>query len=811
MSTLEAKTNQPTDDETSVKELEQTVDRLRLDLELCDRQFREALDATQEILYCYNPQKACYEYISAAAEPISGYSLQELKDQGHIPDPLRTIHEEDRPRLRAVLEEAQKSGQRIYKSPEVEYRRRKKDGGFLWFRDRATVYLDANGNIDRIVGSATNITDQMDVKDALGLSERMQKTLFESAVDPILISSLDDLTVAVNPAFEALFGFTFQELKGKVFPGHLEFDQGSLEKWVAACRAGTGITGHETRRKAKDGTLYDVSLTISPINDADGDLLYLSVAYRDITEQKKADEELCQYREQLEDLVRARTAELTRVNIHLEEEISRREEVHNVLNIQRNLGISLVTCENLNEAAHHILAAAFHLEGFDCGSVFLHNPEREGFALAAFDGYSRVPTNRASFFSLDSARGQRVGNTAAKFGSQQPSLVLDDAQREQEGLKALAMITIPCGDKVIAVMELASHSWEDIPDWTQTALELIAGQIGKAIAHIQALESLQVSESKYRSLTDFIPLTVFEASLTGRFTHVNQHGLDASGYTRDDIRRGLNFAHILVPEDVDKARLNFQKKISKELTEAHEYTIVAKDGKKIPVYIHTAVIEDNKKPVGVRGVALDISDLKKAEENLRQSEERFRSAFDNAPIGVALIDLTGHFLRVNTRFCDMLGYSSEDLFKKPFKTLVQPQDHEETDRVIQSFMEGNMHFFEIQMQLLHKDGHRIWIMLSVTLQTDDQGNPIKVIAHTLDITERKQARNEKMQLEVQLQQSQKLEAIGRLAGGVAHDFNNLLTGMIGHAEIAKQEDLSADRLNQELDGVLHLAERGSNA
>lgn len=108
--------------------------------------------------------------------------------------------------------------------------------------------------------------------------------VFQNSIDPIGIFTLDDKVIDVNPAFEKMFGYKREELIGGVFLGHIGFDDGVFDKWIELCKYGNGVKQHFTRRRAKDGKIIAVSITVSPIFDLEGNLSAVSISYRDITE-----------------------------------------------------------------------------------------------------------------------------------------------------------------------------------------------------------------------------------------------------------------------------------------------------------------------------------------------------------------------------------------------------------------------------------------------------------------------------------------------------------------------------------------------
>lgn len=196
-------------------------------------------------------------------------------------------------------------------------------------------------------------------------------------------------------------------------------------------------------------------------------------------------------------------------------------------------------------------------------------------------------------------------------------------------------------------------------------------------------------------------------------------------------------------------------------------------------------------PIPKRGVtfavAHDITERKTAEERIRQSERRFRQNFESAPVGMAIIDTQRRFLEVNSQICKILGYHPEEMVGRSFNSFTHPDDAEGGRERWRQLLDGEVEFNRSEKRYLHKDGRVLWVIVSNTLIRDDKGKPLYFLSHLMDITDQKAAQAEKMKLEVQLQQSQKMEAVGTLAGGMAHDFNNLLMGIQGRASLLSLE------------------------
>ena len=130
-----------------------------------------------------------------------------------------------------------------------------------------------------------------------------------------------------------------------------------------------------------------------------------------------------------------------------------------------------------------------------------------------------------------------------------------------------------------------------------------------------------------------------------------------------------------------------------------------------------------------------------AEAALRESKERFRSAFDYTPIGMALVALDGRWLQVNRSLCEIVGYSEQELLIKTLQDLTYSDDREIDKGHVRQLLLDEIRYFQIEKRYLHKLGHLVWVLLSVSLVRDVQGHPLHFIAQIQDITERKQAEN----------------------------------------------------------------------
>ncbi|MEW5422002.1 response regulator [Amorphus sp. 3PC139-8] len=207
----------------------------------------------------------------------------------------------------------------------------------------------------------------------------------------------------------------------------------------------------------------------------------------------------------------------------------------------------------------------------------------------------------------------------------------------------------------------------------------------------------------------------------------------------------------------------------------------------------------------VRAIATTLSASRAREETLkrlRESEEEFRATFEQAAVGIVHAELDGSLLRANRLLSEMLGYSDSELLGMLPSQVTHPDEIAAEARGMGRLKDGEIEVFRRQKRFIRKDGSTFWAHVTTSLKFDTSGSAQYMISVVQDITDQKRS-------EEQIGHLQKLEAVGRLTGGISHDFNNLLMIIIGNLELLA-ENVESDPENAELVGAaLSAATRGS--
>jgi PAS domain S-box-containing protein len=316
-------------------------------------------------------------------------------------------------------------------------------------------------------------------------------------------------------------------------------------------------------------------------------------------------------------------------------------------------------------------------------------------------------------------------------------------------------------------------------------------------------------EPRFRTFTEQSPNMIF-INKNGRIVYANKKCEDIMGYSREEfLSPSFDFMSLIAPESTELVSANFKRHMNGEDIEPYEYTLIDKAGRRIEAII-TSKLLDFEGERAFLGIVTDITARKLAEKELRKSEEKFRLAFQNGPIGMALCKMDGYFVQVNPAFSQMLGYTESELKQMKFQDLTPLEDLERQMPYYEKCLRGEIDKYQIEKRYLTKGGKKIWVNLTVAITKDEAQVPQYALIMAEDITEVKLAERNSQRLEAQLRQAQKMEAIGTLAGGIAHDFNNILGAIIGYTEMAVYDTDEGSMVRHNMQQVLKAGHRAKD-
>ena len=254
--------------------------------------------------------------------------------------------------------------------------------------------------------------------------------------------------------------------------------------------------------------------------------------------------------------------------------------------------------------------------------------------------------------------------------------------------------------------------------------------------------------------------------------------------------------------DKDPELMNHPKR------QIYEFKVLDKNGIDHRVIWSKDVFRDEHGQVaGIVGAFQDISERVPAEEALRESEERYRSLYNDNPSMYFTIAPTGTVLSVNQFGCEQLGYTSQELVGHSVLNVFHEEDNDAAARSVALCVENPGQLFHWELRKIHKSGKVMWVKETARAIRGADGPVVYIVCE--DITDRKRAQEEKEKLQAQLSQAQKMESLGRLAGGVAHDFNNMLGVILGYSELAMEQMGPDGKLRYNLDEIRKAAQRSA--
>lgn len=759
-------------------------------LEASERMFRSVVENSHTGIYI-SDENFRFNYVNDELCNLLGYSREELVGS----DIRRNVSEADL----AVVEDRylrRQKGENVPSWYEIGLVR--KDGSKVFVMSSAFAVRTSTGRV-RTVGQVLDITARRKAEEAVRESEARYRLLAENVEDFVTLLDVEENRLYVSPSFYRLTGWTAEEIMQTAWDARLHPDDVPLIKQSReANRAGqTTLTEHRIR--CRDGSWIWVEARCKPVVGPNGRVIQLLIWQHDITDRKRAEETLESERnllrtliDQIPDSIYVRDKDNRFILAN--ETVARRmgaaspadligktdadffpaEQAAHFAADDREVfaGRALVNFEedivHLNGTGRYILSTKVPLRDAQgkvialvgIGRDITERKRMEESLRESEQKYRELVQNANSIIlRLDpQGRVNFINEYAQRFfgysaeeilGRSVVGTIVPETESTGRDLARIIQGIIQHPERYEANQnENMRRNGERVwIAWTNKAVRAATGEIAEILCigndmteRKRMEEALATSEKRFRDIADHAQEWIWEVDAEGKYTYASQVVEKVLGYTPEETLQ-KHFHDFFHPDDRESLKAATMAAFAaKQPVREFVNRNIHKNGQVVWLATSGIPLLDGKgNLVGYRGVDVDITERKRAEEALATSEKRFRDIAEHGQHCIWEIDAEGRYTYVNEAVKEILGYRPEEVLQKHFYDFFHPDDRESLKAATREMFAAKKTFRQLISRSVHKNGQTVWLATSGLPLLDEKGNLIGYQGVGTDITERKRA------------------------------------------------------------------------
>ena len=684
----------------------------------------------------------------------------------------------------------------------------RKDGSTFLAEITATFLWSDDGKPVGIIGITRDITESRRMAAALRQSEEKYRLIAENSGELITVTDMNLRFTYISPSITRTHGYTVEEamnmaVEDFVTPGSMQTLLKVLEEELNLEAAGNSdprrVRVLEVEEYKKDGTVIWLESSISGLRGKDNNIVGILTVNRDITKRKQAQEASRKAEQRLTDV------------------INFLPDATFVIDASKRVQMWNLAMEELTGVRADAILGRTDYEY----SIPFYGGKRP----MLVDLLAEEPRNIEKYYPGHKRQGDSIiaeffapavkNEGAYIWGIAKP--LYDDGGHMTGAIESLRITTerrnaedlIHRQKKEIEASALTMAA-------TLRKLETANQEYGHANARLEEAQrqmtatnaKLRQSEEKFSKAFHLGPVIITISTLAdGKYVEVSDYFVRLTGYTKDEIigHTALDLGIWAYQEDREKVTriLESGGRVVEE-----ELLFQSKSRKLYKMIFSAERVLIDETPHLV-SVAIDITERRQVEEALRQSEGRYRTIIEQMEDGYFESDLAGNFTFVNEAESRILGYSRDELIGMNNR---QYQDEANVDKLYQLFRQvytTGEPIRSLDVEIIRKNGTKGFHEVSVSLIRNAEGRPIGFRGISRDVTDRRRAEEEKRSLEDRLNRAEKMEVLGRLAGGVAHDLNNILGALSGYSELLLMEIPEKQKARGHVEKIMRSTEKGA--